>query len=126
MHDANAPQARVGWSLRWRALCLIYIAVLQIGLIWAAVKRLPESDAGFLVLALPLTAALIASGYDVVRHGKLTRSALWFWLAIVLIGSARDVYKFWHDSLREDPWWTFYGDAVFLWLCIMFVRKNGL
>jgi predicted membrane channel-forming protein YqfA (hemolysin III family) len=115
-----------GMSSRWRTVCVIIIASLEVLFVWFVVRFVPTWDWWRLVMVMFLAAALAATGYDIAKKGKPTRLAFCFWLCVVLSGTVRDVYRVWNHNPNVDPIFALFGDALYIVLCIAWIWKNPL
>ena len=113
---------RQGLSSRWRIVCLLFIAILQVLLILGVAKTFPRLGWGSAWIAPLLTLVLFSIAYDIATRGKPTQRTLWSFFILVVSIFAVDIFKLLHGSLTKDPFWTMFTDGLWLVICIFWIR----
>jgi hypothetical protein len=98
--------------------------MLQGLLIWKLIDQLSKGSWAIAWLAVPATAGLVATAYDVVMRGTLTQKILW-WIFLTLGSSLGvDIFKLLHHSLTRDPFLTIFNGSLWIGLCIIWIRRR--
>jgi hypothetical protein len=113
-------------GLRWRIVCLLIIATLQVLLVWAAIRFGPRRDWGHLAMTVFGTAALLVTGYELVQKGKPTRLTFCFWLGPFVTVFVRDIGRIWNRDPNVDPSFTLFISAVNIIFIILWIVMNPL
>ena len=124
MPDANMIEAK-SLSVPWRMVCIFIIASLQVWLVRrTATHILPERNLWLLIFSALFTATLVASGYDIMAKGRLTRFAFYFWLPPVVWGLARDIGRAWNHDPNVDPVFTLLFDAGYIFMVLTWILTD--
>jgi hypothetical protein len=123
MPDASMIAAKT-MSSRWRAVCLLIIATLQVLLVWTAIRFVPRWDSWrWLVFGLS-TAVLTATGYDIAKKGNLTRIAFFSWLCLFTTKFVHDIYGFWNHDPNVDLFFTLFADVFYIFIISVWTWRN--
>jgi hypothetical protein len=119
-----SEDSRLSW--RWRALGLLVIATFQGLLTWKLIAQLSTGSWAFAWLAAPVTVGLATAAYDILTTGRLTQKIpLWVFASLVSI-LAVHIFKLLHHSLTGDPFLTTFADALWVGICILWIRRHPL
>jgi hypothetical protein len=121
MQAANIVERQ---GLSSRIVCLLFIAILQVLLIFGVVKTFQRLGWGSAWIAALLTLVLFSIAYDIATRGKPTRRTMWILFALVVGVLAGDIFKLWHHALRRDPFWTMFSDTLWVVICAACIRRN--
>jgi hypothetical protein len=109
-----------------RIFCMVFMAMLQLLLIWDVARTLPRLGWESKGMDAFLTLALIAMAYDLVIKGKLTQRTVWVGFAVLVATLAADVFDLRHHTLSGDPYWTIPFDAAWIVAYLVWIRRKPL
>jgi hypothetical protein len=123
MSDATTTEIR-GMVLRWRIVCVLIIAILQVLLVWTSIHFALSWDSWRLLLFALITIALVTTGYEIAKKGRLTRLTFFSWLCLFVSNFVRDVHRFWNHDPNVDFFFTLLMEAFYILIALAWIWKN--
>jgi hypothetical protein len=113
-----------GLSSRWRGFFLFVFAVLPVLVIWRLVQEHSAARGAFAWLAVPLSGVSVTALFGLAARVNVTQKILW-WVFVVLVSVlGLDIFKLLHHSLTRDPFLTIFTDALWIVICVFWVRRH--